>query len=51
VLEIGLVILKVVGFGILFVIGFNQTKVQIRDIAIKITHNDFISRVHVWVRM
>lgn len=50
-LQIGLVILKAVGFTVLFVIGFNPTKAQIGDIAIKITNNGFTSKVQVWVRM
>jgi hypothetical protein len=45
VLQKGLVILRTFRFGVLFVIGFNPTKVQIGDIAIKITHNGFTSRV------
>jgi len=32
-------------------IGFNLTKAQIRDLVVKMTHNEFISKVQVWVKM
>jgi hypothetical protein len=33
------------------VIGFNLVEAQIGDIVIKITHNGFVSKVQVWVKM
>jgi hypothetical protein len=32
------------------VIGFDLTKAQVGDIAIKITHNGCVSRVRLWVK-
>jgi hypothetical protein len=45
--QITLVILRSVGFGVVIVIRFNPTNAQIEDIALKITHNMFMSSVHV----
>jgi hypothetical protein len=44
------VVLRLVGFGVVTVVGFNPTEVQVGNIAIKITHNGCVSRVKVWVK-
>jgi hypothetical protein len=44
------VVLKVVGFGVVIVVGFNLAKAQVKDIAIKITHNGCVYKVRVWVK-
>lgn len=41
--QIGLVILKSTSFGVVTMVGFDQAKVESRDIAIKISHNSFIN--------
>jgi hypothetical protein len=42
--QVGLVVLKIVSFGVVTVIGFDPVKAQVGDIAIKTTHNGFISK-------
>jgi hypothetical protein len=32
-------VLRLVGFGVVTMVGFNPAKAQVGDIAIKITHN------------
>jgi len=49
-LQIGYVVLRLVGFGVVNVVGFNPTKTQVGDITIKITHNGCVYRVRVWVK-
>jgi hypothetical protein len=49
-LQVGSVVLRLIGFGVVIVVGFNPAETQVRDIAIKITHNGCVSRVRVWVR-
>jgi hypothetical protein len=44
------VVLSLVGFGVVIVVGFNPTEAHVGDIAIKITHNGFVSKVRVWVK-
>jgi hypothetical protein len=46
-LEVASIILRLVRFGVVIVIGFNPANAQIKDIAFKITHNMFMSSVHV----
>jgi hypothetical protein len=41
------IILRSIRFGVVIVIGFNLANAQIKDIAIKITHNMFMLSVHV----
>jgi len=43
-------VLRLVGFGVVTVVGFNPTKTQVGDIAIKITHNGCVFRVKVSVK-
>jgi hypothetical protein len=36
---------------VLNVVGFNPTKAQVGDIAVKVTHNACVFRVRVWVKL
>jgi hypothetical protein len=36
--QVGSMVLRLVGFGVVIVVGFNLAKAQVGDIAIKITH-------------
>jgi hypothetical protein len=49
-LQVRFVVLKLVGFGVVIMVGFIPTKAQVGDITVKITHNGCVSRVRVWVR-
>jgi len=40
-----------VGFGVVNVIGFDPTEVAIGDIAVKVTHSGFLSKVYAWVKL
>jgi hypothetical protein len=44
------VVLRLVGFWVVIVVGFNLAEAQVGDIAIKITHNGCVSRVRMWVK-
>jgi hypothetical protein len=44
------VVLRLVGFGVVTVVGLNPAKAQVGNIAIKITHNGCVSKVRVWVK-
>jgi hypothetical protein len=43
--------LRSVGFGNVIVVGFDPTKAKIGDITKKISHNSFISRIKVWLKI
>jgi hypothetical protein len=43
-------VLRLVGFRVVTVVGFNPTETQVGDIAIKVTHNGCVSKVRVWVK-
>ncbi len=49
--SIGYVVLRLVGFGVVNVIGFDPTEVAIGDIAVKVTHSGFLSKVYAWVKL
>jgi hypothetical protein len=42
--QVGSVVLRSIGFGVVTMVGFNLPKTQVGDIAIKITHNGCVSR-------
>jgi hypothetical protein len=42
--QVGLVVLRIMGFGVVTMISFDLTEAQVGDIAIKTTHNGFIPR-------
>jgi hypothetical protein len=48
--QIRFVVLRLVGFGVLTVMGFNLGEAKVGDIAIKVTHNGCVSRVRMWVK-
>jgi hypothetical protein len=49
--QIGSIVLRYVGFGVVTMVGFNPAKVAITDITIKISHNGFVSRNKVWLKI
>ncbi len=48
--QVGSIVLRLVGFGVLTVVGFDPTEAQVGDIAVKVTHNGCVSWVKVWVK-
>jgi hypothetical protein len=49
--QIGALILHLLGFGIMILMGINPNEAHIGDVAVKITHNGFYTRVQVWVKI
>ncbi len=49
--QIRLVILKSTSFGVVTMVGFDRAKVDSRNIALKISHNSFISEVMIWFKI
>jgi hypothetical protein len=47
-LQVGSVVLRLVGFGVVIVVGFNLEEAKIGDIIIKITHDGFLSKMRMW---
>jgi hypothetical protein len=43
-------VLRLVGFRVVIVVGFNPAEAQVGNIAIKITHNGCVSKLKVWVK-
>jgi hypothetical protein len=50
-LQVGSIVLRLVGFGVLIMVGFNPTEAQVGDIVVKVTHNGCVLRVRVWVKL
>jgi len=50
-LQVGFIVLRLVGFGMLIVVGFDLAEAQVGDVVVKITHNGCVSRVKVWVKL
>ncbi len=44
-------ILHQLRFGIVAIIGMNPDEAQARDIIVKLIHNGFYTKAHVWVKM
>jgi hypothetical protein len=48
--QLGSVVLRLVGFGVLIVVGFDPVKTKVGDIVVKVTHNGCMCRVKVWIK-
>ncbi len=51
ILQIGSIVLRSVGFGVMTMVGFNPIEVAIRDNVIRISRNGFVSRMKVWLKI
>jgi hypothetical protein len=49
--QIGSIVLRSIGFGVVTMLGFNPIEAEIGDIAIRISHNGFTSRVTIWLKI
>ncbi|CAM6007904.1 unnamed protein product [Sphagnum balticum] len=47
----GSAILRVVGFGVITIVGIDPKQARIGDIAVEIAHNGFHTRAEVWVKV
>jgi hypothetical protein len=43
--------MRLLGFGVVILVGINPNEVHIGDIVVEIIHNGFYTRVHVWVKI
>jgi hypothetical protein len=43
--------LRFVGFGDVTVVGFDPTEAKIKDVIMRISHNGFIFRIKVWLKI
>ncbi len=50
-LELGSIILRIIGFGIINIVGLDLSKTRIGDIVVEITHNGFDIKTHVWMKV
>jgi len=48
--QIGSIVLRLFGFGVLTMVGFDPAEAQVGDIVVKVKHNGCVSRVKVWVK-
>jgi len=48
--QVGSMVLRLVGFKVVTMVGFNPIETQVGNIAIKVTHNGCVSKVRVWVK-
>ncbi len=48
---IGSAILRVVGFGVITIVGIDPEHARIRDIAVEIAHSGFHTCAEVWVKV
>jgi len=47
----GTVVLRFLGFGVVTLVGIDPKVARVRDIAVKIAHSGFHTRVEVWLRV
>jgi hypothetical protein len=47
----GAVILRFLGFGVVRLIGINPDEARVGDIAVKVAHSGFYTRVQVWLKV
>ncbi len=50
-LELGFIILHIIGFGLINIVGLDPSKTRIGDIVVKITHNGFDIKAQVWMKV
>ncbi len=48
--QIGAVILRLLGFGIITFVGINPNEVQVGDVGVEITHNSFRTRAQICLK-
>ncbi len=43
--------MRMLGFGIMIIVGVNPNEVRIRDVVVEIAHNGFCTRAQVWMKI
>jgi len=49
--QVGALILRILGFGIVVIVGINPDEARVGDVAVEIAHNGFCTRAQVWMRI
>jgi hypothetical protein len=49
--QIGAVILRFLGFGVVKVVRIDPNEARVGDVAVEIIHNGFYTRVEVWLKL
>jgi hypothetical protein len=49
--QIGAVILRFLGFGVVTVVGIDPDEVRVGDVAVEIAHNGFYTCIEVWLKL
>jgi len=47
----GAVVLRLLGFGVVTLVGVNPEEARVRDIAVEVAHNGFYTRAKVWLKL
>ncbi len=47
----GSVVLRLLGFGVVTLVGIDSDEAQIGDIAVEVAHSGFYTRVKVWLKV
>ncbi len=50
-LQVGALILRMLGFGIMIIVGVNPNEARIGDVVMEIAHNGFCTRAQVWMKI
>jgi hypothetical protein len=50
-LQLGTLILQMLGFGVVIIVGVNLDEAQIGDVVVEIAHNGFYTYAQVWMRI
>jgi hypothetical protein len=49
--QIGVVILRLLGFGVVTFVGIDPDEAQIGDVVVEIAHNGFYTRTQIWLKI
>jgi len=47
----GVVVLRILGFGVLTLVGIDPEEAQVGDIAVEVAHSGLYTRVKVWLKV
>jgi hypothetical protein len=47
----GAVVLRLLGFGVVTLVGIDPKEARVGDIAVKVAHNGFYTRAKVWLKV
>ncbi len=47
----GAIVLRLLGFGVISIVGIDPDEARVGDVAIEVAHNGFYTRAEVWVKL